>query len=66
MIIEQAGRQLIKIEDEAYWDSLPKELKGIPVYYRFTKTGIDLWPMWNTFYQDDDYKDFQPSIRVSP
>ena len=59
MIIEQAGRKLLQIEDEAEWEKLPKSVRAFPVYYRRTATGIDIWPMW------PDYL-VNPTIRVEP
>jgi hypothetical protein len=59
MIIEQGGRRLLLIEDEKEWDRLPKDVRALPVYYRFTATGIDLWPMWPKYMTN-------PEIRVSP
>lgn len=59
MIIEQAGRKLLLIESQEEWDVLPKDVRALPVYYRLTPTGIDLWPMW------PDYM-VHPEGRVSP
>lgn len=59
MIIEQMGRCLLLIEDQDTWDKFPKDVKAVPVYYRRTATGIDLWPMW------PDHLIY-PEIRVSP
>lgn len=59
MIIEQTGRVLIQIEDDAVWDKLPKDIKALPVYYRRTPFGIDLWPMWPDHY-------CYPTIRLAP
>lgn len=59
MIIEQTGRKLLLIDDEKEWEKLPKDVRALPVYYRRTATGIDLWPMW------PDYLIY-PEVRVSP
>jgi hypothetical protein len=59
VIIERAGRQLIQIESEEEWDKLPKDVRALPVYFRKTATGIDLWPMYPDYYP-------YPSIRVEP
>jgi len=59
MMIEQDGRKLLLIEDDAEWDKFPKEFRALPVYYRRTKTGIDLWPMW------PDHVAY-PTIRIEP
>lgn len=59
MIVEQVGRQLLQIEDPEEWEKLPKGLRALPVYYRRTATGIELWPMW------PDYLT-HPEIRVTP
>lgn len=59
MIIEQAGRRLIQIESAEEWEKLPKDIRGLPVYYRRTPTGVDLWPMWEDYMID-------PELRVSP
>jgi len=54
--LEPDGRALIQIEE---WDKLPKDVRALPVYYRRTATGIDVWPMW------PDHLIY-PVIRVSP
>lgn len=59
MIVEQPGRVLLQIEDEQTWDRLPKDARALPVYYKRTPLGIELWPMW------PDYM-VNPSIRVTP
>ena len=59
MIIEQAGRKLLQIEDRETWDKLPKNVRALPVYYFRTETGIELWPMWNDYLVN-------PTIRVEP
>ena len=59
MIVEQVGRKLLLIESSEEWDKLPKDVRALPVCYRRTVTGIDLWPMWA------DYV-VCPDIRVSP
>jgi hypothetical protein len=60
LLTEQPGRKLYQIDDMAFWDKLPKELTGLPVYFRITKTGIELWPR----YQQEPQ--IWPSIWVSP
>lgn len=59
MILEQAGRRLLQIDDDAEWEKLPKNVRALPVYYRRTATGIELWPMWPEHL-------INPEIRVSP
>lgn len=59
MIVEQAGRRLLLVEDDEQWQRLPKDVRAVPVYYRRTATGIDLWPMW------PDHL-INPEVRVSP
>lgn len=59
MILEQAGRRLLLIESDEEWEKLPKGVRALPVYYRRTKTGIDLWPMW------PDHVAY-PTIRIEP
>lgn len=59
MEINDSTRKLIQIEDDDFWESLPKDIRALPVYYRRTKTGIDLWPMWVECM-------INPTIRVFP
>lgn len=58
MIIEN-GRKLLLIESDDEWNKLPKDVRALPIYYRRTLTGIDLWPMWPDHF-------VYPDIRVSP
>lgn len=59
MIIEQDGRRLLQIVDDDEWQKLPKDMRAMPVYFRKTPTGIDVWPMWPDHFE-------YPDIRVSP
>jgi len=59
MLIEQDGRKLVRIDDDEFWDELPKDLRALPVYYRRTATGIEVWPVWPDYIEN-------PSIRVTP
>ncbi len=47
ILSEQPGRKLVQISD-ADWERLPKDLTGLPVYYRRTATGIEWWPRYST------------------
>lgn len=38
-------RKLIRLDDPL-WEKLPKDIKGLPVYFRKTATGVEMWPMW--------------------
>lgn len=59
MTIEQIGRELLQIENDEDWKKLPKDVRAMPVYYRRTETGIEVWPMWPRYV-------INPVIRVLP
>lgn len=59
VLSEQPGRKLYQIEDKVFWDKLPKDLKGVPVYFMRTENGTEFWPDWNEYL-------VYPSIWVSP
>lgn len=63
VLSEQHGRKLSQVTDDKFWDSLPKELIGMPVYFRYSGGAIEIWPRWNTLGND---RDFYPNIWVSP
>jgi hypothetical protein len=57
---EQPGRKLSQIMDNAYWDALPKHIRGLPVYFRLLENGeIELWPNWEGMI-------VTPNVWVSP
>ena len=59
MEINDSSRKLLIIEDDEFWDKLPKDIRANPVYCRRTKTGYEFWPMWPEY-------TLYPTIRVSP